>query len=290
MFPILAHADTGSFVNEKGSIADVQFTSKIGDYIEENSTNEPIELEDNFVEDFLDACYFVNPKLSNSWSQGSPYDKYVIQEHPGCPVGCVAIATGMIMSKCKDEFTYHNINFDFSEMNEGITNSDSIALDQAAKLVYWIGQDVNMQYTTGGSGARSEDAYNLLNSLGYNIKNESLVSYCIDEMVKDIKHDYIIYIRGENTVSGLGHAWVADGCQYCTSANAFHSAKKSSRIDVVLQPETIINPYLHCDWGWGGNGNGYFTGDVFSVGTRAYGQMQYFSVKIGNSIPSIVQL
>lgn len=111
VFPILAHSDTGHFVNERGSIADIQFTSRIDEYIEANTNNVPIEPSSDLVEEFMETCYYVNPTLPNSWHQGSPYDKYVIEEHPGCPVGCVAVATGMIMSKCKNQITYHNTSF-----------------------------------------------------------------------------------------------------------------------------------------------------------------------------------
>lgn len=37
--------------------------------------------------------------------------------------------------------------------------------------------------------------------------------------------------------------------------------------------------YIHCNWGWGGNGNGYYKGDIFEVGDRTYKPLQFFAVK-----------
>ena len=44
----------------------------------------------------------------------------------------------------------------------------------------------------------------------------------------------------------------------------------------------MINPYIHCDWGWNGSGNGYFTANAFKVGNYNFIPTRYFALKKGN--------
>ncbi len=109
VYPILAHSDNGAFVHEKGSIVDVQFTSLIDDYITEN-LDSPSHVLD---EERYASCYYMQAAVDSFgyWNQRDPFNYYVIEKHPGCPVGCVPLATGIIMLHCKSQFTYKNTNF-----------------------------------------------------------------------------------------------------------------------------------------------------------------------------------
>lgn len=169
VYPILAHSETGTFEYETGDIVDVQFISRLSAYFEENKNSAP----KNVIAEDLLSCATSYPALTTSWSQGSPWDKYVIQEHPGCPAGCAAVAAGMIMSHCKFSHVYHGITFEFARIIAGLDTreypwsptsrivggpdgmtprpevepySRDVALDYAARLLYWIGKDINMNY------------------------------------------------------------------------------------------------------------------------------------------------
>lgn len=63
-----------------------------------------------------------------------------------------------------------------------------------------------------------------------------------------------------------GHAWVSDGYSYC----------------IDKDNGNMINPYIHCDWGWGGIGNGYFTANAFKVEIYNFIPTIYFALKKGN--------
>lgn len=62
-----------------------------------------------------------------------------------------------------------------------------------------------------------------------------------------------------------GHAWVSDGCYFCVDAG---------------DRNKITETYLHCDWGYGGSGNGYFSRSVFSSTEGNYRPNKYFALKI----------
>lgn len=47
----------------------------------------------------------------------------------------------------------------------------------------------------------------------------------------------------------------------------------------LSQETKKIESFLHCDWGWGGSGIGYFSGSVFEVSSHKYQPQNYFAVK-----------
>jgi len=288
VFPLLAFSDTGHFAYEEDENDPiyVNFVSKLDDYlatIDENDTTITIP------DDYLSSCSWTIPLLKTSyWHQQMPYSKYVEEEHPGCPVGCVAIAAGQIMINCKERFYYHDSLYRCHAIRkaletQGISsiktrivggNPDSVvysyetAIDHVARLLYWIGKDLNMRYDPEGSGASSYNARTFIKNLGYDVKESTLKNFSDTAIVNRIDEKRLIYVDGRvMSDTSQGHAWIIDGYGYNCA-----------------YPETTI---FHCDWGWGGghNGfyssNGYYCGDVFSVPEYDFGYMKYFSVKIG---------
>lgn len=279
VFPLLAFSDEGHFAYDENDIVYDEFISKLGDYYEQNSSNDTYDYD---IDEFLATCVLQDGILQNSWNQRNPFDKYVIQEHPGCLAGCVAVATGMIMTYCKDALTYHGELFDNIQINEGLTEDKNspeyiTAADRAAKLLYYIGKDVNMNYSPDGSGAYSSDVIPLLIKENFNLKYNNLVSFNIIDAINDLQDDYILYMRGSDINGFGGHAWVADGYAYCyemRDPGEFGSSYHSDEIDEE-------KAFVHCNWGWGGDDtkyNGFFSGDVFSISGYNFGGMQYFAV------------
>ena len=269
VYPLLAFSDTGYFEYEKGSPVDFAFVSRLGAYYEAHEGEEAQTMELSDAEEFE----MYEPYLSTSWSQRSPWNKYVAEEHPNCLAGCFAVATGMIMAHCKDSLNYHGINFDFYKINEALRTQgepDSIssdiydydtAMDYAAKLLYWIGKDVNMVYTPEASAADIELAGPFLKGLKYRVGSwqEKMYDYDLLRVIYYIKNNCLVLMSGSREGAPTGHAWVVDGCytsKLWYSPN-YHKAA------------------IHCDWGWGGNSNGYFNGNVFKLTDRNYEPTKY---------------
>lgn len=293
VFPLLAYSDNGHFKYEK-SYNDpvyVNFISLLDDYmaaIDENDT--AVVVPDNY----LSSCVVKRPQLKTcNWSQVEPFDKYVIEEHPGCPAGCVAVAAGQIMANCKNSLNYHDFAFNFrairaamdGDMFEGdddfVSNKptslrDTIeysydeAVDQVAKLLYWLGKDLNMIYDTSGSSALSRDARDLLDELGYGVNEAYLTNFSEEKMLERLEEECLLYVDGRVIAGGTGgHAWVIDGYSYCWK-------------DFEKTEKGIIN--FHCDWGWGGGCNGYYNTDIYTTDVYTFGRMQYFSVPVNRFI------
>lgn len=282
VYPVLGFSYEGNF-NTTNEIAETNFIDNIENYLIQADEETLFDINDGY----FDSCYELPPKVQISLSQGDPWDKYVIKDHPGCPVGCVAVATGLVMSHCKFILDYNGITYYLQPMIQAIKNGSTTntnnpsqtqdlkptnppkytytqAVDYMARILYQIGLDVNMTYSIGSSSANSVNAYNLCRSLGYEIPS-GYATYNIEDITEYLKDGHIIYLKGTNINNNNGHAWVVDGCNYCVDS----------------KDETkILDSYLHCDWGWGGTGNGYFSGSVFNVNNRSYKPMNYFAVKI----------
>ncbi len=282
VYPVLGFANKGNF-SFKNDNAKTNFIDNIENYIAHTTSNTLYNVKDN---DF-DGCYTVDPMVQISLSQKSPWDKYVIQEHPNCPVGCVAIATALVMSHSKYQINYHNSTFHLKSIITAISNGPNStnqntqnriiggyppnqptytyeeAVDSMAKILYWIGKDVNMRYAPGGSGAVSADAYQLCKSLNFLIPS-GYAAFDIKKITQYLKDNHIVYLRGSDINGNGGHAWVSDACYFCVDTN---------------DNTQILETYIHCDWGWGGSCNGYYSGSVFEASAYKFKPGNYFAIK-----------
>lgn len=188
------------------------------------------------------------------------------------------------MTHCKESLTYHNVNFPLARMGAGIDRHvgsrivggsggnvlpsitpmpyDS-AVDCAAQLLYFIGADLNTTYSDTASSASSNDALVLLRNLGFTLRHSSFVPFDIYDVSNYIQNGNIIYAKGKNELGKGRHAWVIDGMGYC------------------VDPETneITDRYFNCLWGWGGDYDGFYYGDIFHPNPDYYFvDVEYFAI------------
>ena len=279
VYPLLAFSESGHFEyegNENDPVY-VNFISKISDYISGigmNNNDIPIPTDTLQLQP-MDKKTLLKTK---NWSQRHPYDKYVIIEHPGCPVGCVAVAAGQIMANCKDEFVYHDSIFEFKALIEAMdtinynsTESNytyDTAVDKIAFFLYLLCKDLDMQYSPLVSTAYSIDAFNLLKRLGFTVNEETYYSsyFDVEKITQLIDGNNLIYVDGRAIGnSSDGHAWVVDG--YCYNWEYYY--------DKPATKKTLF----HCDWGWN-ESNGYYLYDLINGQCNIYERLKYFSVKM----------
>ena len=290
IFPILAFSDTGHFEYEESEddVVYVNFISRLDDYlasIDENDTTVIIP------DDYLYSCVIPDSSLNMvSWSQRDPFDKYVIQEHPGCPVGCAAVATGLAMVYGKNSLKYHGVEYDFKSLRYALRDSEkpgigfsgeedeepavyytcAEAIDTVAKLSYLIGKDLNLIYTKDATYGYGSDAISFLKNLGY-VMDHNFTIYKDELVANNLYHGNIVFMTGQDINGKGGHAWILDGVGFCWKD--------------PVNKTGFMNISVHCDWGWGGNCNGYYSGDLFETdkytfATNKYtlGYMQFFVV------------
>ncbi len=282
--PVLAFNDSGNF-NLSNEAVQENFISKIAPFIGMRDT---ISVEIGFEP--TQIIGFKRPFINVPLGQGAPWNKYVDEEHPGCAVGCVAVAAALVLSHSCATLDYHgdvyNMKAIMRVLNKewendwrywwgnsrdydssfDVTDSRSSdyqmtydeAVDRMAKLLYNVGKDVNMKYGEI-STTTSISAYYLCKSLNKNI-NMGYVDFNVINIIRYLKDDCIIYVNGAAS-GNIGHAWILDGYRY------------------NMDPETkeISDAYVYCDWGWDGEDNGYYIGDIFETRYANYTPNKYFA-------------
>ena len=261
--PILGYADKGSF--DKTNIpSNMQFWLQM--YANElaqtiSSQGSTILLETpNMSVNIGDTFPVIAPILEEvKWGQGAPYND-LCPEINGeiSPVGCVATAMAQIMyvhkfpkqgtgSHSYVSSSYKlNLNANFAlttyAWDKMLPNYAGEYTDEqkeaVATLMSHLGIAVDMDYTPLMSLAYSTKAMKaLINYFGYDKGISFLPKYYMSEyeilssISKELQAGRPIFLEG-STANLEGHAFVCDGMQ--------------------------SNGFLHINWGWDGNCNGYF--------------------------------
>lgn len=212
-----------------------------------------------------------DPLLAVTWGQGSPYNRFTpIEECGRTPTGCVATATAQIMSYWKFPKAIGSYTFEWDKMTESpeINENNQVNI---AQLMFIAGLGSGVEYGCKGSSAKTENAYNWLETIGYKkgFSSEFYNGYVITAL--DMNCPLLANgKRNKTTVLGIninysgGHCWVIDGykciknkIEYKTIDNA-----TGAYVSAVSYSDTY---FLHNNWGWEGYGNGYFLSGVFDV-------------------------
>ena len=195
----------------------------------------------------------VSELIKVKWNQGRPYNVY-------CPegntyVGCVAVAMAQAMSVAQypprpvgtysynsSEYGTQYIDFDAEpDYNWSNIMSGSNNYDEVARLLRHCGVSVRMEYSTSGSGTQT--SY-IPGALVRNFQYPSSVAFYSRSsyegdwkalLINELQGGRAVVYSGYPASGGSGHAFNLDGYDG--------------------------NNMFHVNWGWGGQGNGYFTLD-----------------------------
>lgn len=204
------------------------------------------------------------------WGQRSPFNKYCFtSDGQQAPVGCVAVATALIMAHHKFPNSIMGYNLNWNEM-DGVTSYSGSpqGVESVARLLSSLGNKsyLNMNYSVNNSGASSYLVPDVLRSFGYTVgKFEiyrpagKLALYeARDRLINHFEnHSTPVYMRGNTgIVDGKyvgGHAWIIDGLLQINT--------------MILQSQLIIAryDYFYCNWGWNGTANGWYIWSTFDT-------------------------
>lgn len=273
--PVLGYSDEGAFDGENipKSVAKwmEEYKQQIR-FVIENKTNatDAIRMQWNsylsgYASATLGGYRSVSPLVQTKWNQSPyynalcPYDNSYNQRTVS---GCVATAVTQVMKywnypdKGSGSHSYSHSKYGTLSANFGATTYNWSAMPAVvtsantavATLTYHVGVSVEMNYgvgATGGSGAyviSSKSAathcaeYALETYFGYKSSLQGIerVNYSESNWLSTIKTEIdaarpVIYA---GFGSGGGHCFIADGYDN--------------------------NDFIHFNWGWGGNSDGYF--------------------------------
>ena len=209
----------------------------------------------------------VDFKVSTIWKQHSPFNDlcpYVgIKKQEQAPIGCVPLAVGQIVAYHRfPDITWNNVHIDFTELltiqnlnHSGDTISNEAAL-MAKHFMNMLASGIGCDVVYGKFCNRAfgfalpGGARKCFEALGY--KNVELNwGYDESKVIETIDNDCPVFM---SAIDGLidGHAWVIDG---------YKKRKHVSSSGHVDKRQYLV----HCNWGWGGCNNGYFSSGIFKT-------------------------
>jgi len=272
--PLLAFTKKGSLVNGETDNPGLKiFLERLEGYILESiaksgkadNQKEVAEVQKGPYLGALDTI--VKPLIPVEWGQGAPFNNNL--KNDNCYgngtanngkvwAGCVATATAQIMSYWKYP-TYmsgssynwniltkykHKIDF-YSSSSEA-----TIARNSVADLFQRIGNGVSMNYGCYKSTTPSELALYFLEYF-YGFSHTDFKPYTFN-----IIRNGLIALKAPSMAKGCDatdpnncHAWVIDGIARIHSSNSY---------------------FIHNNWGWDGNHNGYYESGVFDPSSYNY--------------------
>lgn len=216
-----------------------------------------------------------SPLLKTKWHQGSPYnDMYKVDMLGHNQAGCGVIAVAQVLkyNEYPDNITISGDMFNWSLLrgcHYGVTQSYASKVE-VARFVYRIGDYMNVD----NGGTHPIDAFNMFKHVGYKSVNLTDFSYpAALRMILDNKLAF--FMRGEHLNAASGHVWVVDGLNaydveeweitYDTTGIQF--GRPFREISRQLLSTTNIRK-VHCNFGWGGLCDGYYTYNLFDTTKR----------------------
>ncbi|PXV64159.1 Spi protease inhibitor [Dysgonomonas alginatilytica] len=203
----------------------------------------------------------IEPLLKTRWSQwdgyndlipGSTCPKVAYNPQGKYPAGCVAIAMAQVMKYYEYPKTYN-----WSLMAEERYQAGAL---EAARLIKDIGSNLNMDYGCDGSGSHINKIPDVLkNKYGY--RSATYTDIDLNTICNEIIGKRPVILQGGRKSNGIfpfiykdGHAWVCDGI------NRFENCRAATL-------------YLHMNWGWAGQEDGWYACNDWSPGSDSYNYM-----------------
>ena len=248
---------------------------EIDNYVEP----EPYSYSTSTVTDPWIVTKKIFPMLTTLWHQESPFNdntpiKGFLTTPRHSPAGCIPIAIAQIMAynEYPTYLTCNSIVCDWVQMKSAFNTSniyssyesrkgDANTQVQVANFVSTIGAWCETFYWVGHfqqyGFALPVNARNCMIKFGYSNAKRFYGYY--EAQGKDMLESGKPFLIAANSGVTNGHAWVVDGSI---------TREQNSRIVNNTTGETISsytnNEFLvHCNWGWGGLSNGYYTSGVF---------------------------
>lgn len=291
--PVLAVVEEGNF-NSPETKSNENFQNALSMIKEYTVSIRPVfpdstlQFEKSFETDTLPYCETVGPRVKMKWNQAFPENIYCPNRIAGC--GPVAVAQMLSYFKTpkvlpitysprKEDYLtldWDNIVKHVQSINTYVFDADFVAAhckechldytyhDQLAKLVRQVGEKI-ATYTYGDSATTWT---NMLSAEIY-LRNDIMKDYNFqygmgsDELFNRLQKD------GIALMFSLHHTWITDGTMALgTRIYSYRNVKddsgRFSYKEVISDDKYVKARYIHHNWGWGGNCNGYFLEDIFN--------------------------
>lgn len=225
--------------------------------------------------------------IQTIWHQESPFNDlmphrrkfWLVGPKKKAPAGCGPIALAQILTYMNDvsySFNGRPINYNrlqgFCTLSNTNT-SDPTASYEAAYLLYALGQRLNTVYGYDFGLTLPIYVKRFLRDYGYkDVKRTFDANDRRTEVLKSLDRGCPVFITSGSRWTSF-HSWVIDGYRKEVLISKTTKTDTGEVLSETRDQETL---YVHCNYGWFGGCNGFYTYDVFD--TRA-GAKEFTSEK-----------
>ncbi len=215
----------------------------------------------------------VGPLMKTQWGQEDPFNCYLQSIYPNSTyLGCGAIAVGQIL-----RFREDLPGYDYSIMPD--TQYSLGDMNYLGKFLFDVGRALKIGYSTGGYSTKHSNTKNALKKWGYSFEEKEFNAEVLAMAVINSKSPVYIRASGTDNKTGeknIGHAWVCDGAKYHILTKYFYVM-----VPNPTPEDAGTGPYkpwswpaarkyhffysYHFNWGYYGEGDGFYSGSVFNV-------------------------
>jgi hypothetical protein len=213
----------------------------------------------------------IDPVLTTEWGQRAPYNTYCFTSGgEQAKAGCGAIAIAQVLGYHRYPSTYKGRVIHWDEIMQSEQPVTDTACDDLAYLISEIGVLTNMQYGVSQSlttPANIDTCLNILNvrhELDVALGDSFYTGTHFERLMSDFAlgrpviisghgHQYIT-LNNASCPLPFRHLWVLDGGLVRHDNLAMMSGNNVQQADYH---------YVHCNWGWYGEDNGYFINEAF---------------------------
>lgn len=219
--------------------------------------------------------------LHTKWGQNAPYNTYCYNEEgQRCVAGCVTIDAAQVLLYNPVQSIYE-IVIDGESFNRTLLNmkvhDEDLPLNmlinvnnEVARYVAKLAEVLNIVLRPTSSSGSTQDIVGLMETLGYvDVDYISGSDLTFEGCVRDQ-----LYLRclpapfkGVDINSNTGHSWVIDGYKYQVDKEYFVTVEGSTIISREYIGLRSIKK-VHCNYGWNGLCDGYYSFGVFDVSQR----------------------
>ena len=216
---------------------------------------------------FKKSMIITEPYLvSTKWNQGCVYNSFspingsTIDLSCNTNLPCNRAYTGCV-STCVSQMigfykTLDHVNYDLLKDTYELSDLNTAQGNEVGKLMRTVGDIMEMNYLCSGSGSPADqllEESEIVQKLGFSssIKKRYYNRSSIYTILSEIKSGNPVVFSGIDRVADGGHFWIADG---------IHQTKD-------------FDLYVHFNWGWGGNRNGWFLIGDFKAGNYDFSRL-----------------
>lgn len=200
------------------------------------------------------------PLVTVNWGQEEPFNLYCPNNIAGCTPVAIAQAMSYFEYPNALSITYTNtisspIRLNWRELkahsNNALCSPLCSTCETLSHLLREIGHRCDANYNTNSTGAWPYAEY--LSSFRYQCKESS--SFNLDD-IETYLDDYRLTLLCGFSPSGSGHTWVVDGIKRTRYTKSYYLENPDGSATEVFS-ENCKDTYLHFNYGWYGNGNGF---------------------------------